>query len=188
MKAVTVEVPEHFLQERRDRGDDRRDEMWEGVLHLVPQPLSRHQRLGADLLFALTPAARARGLVGAYESQLYRPDFEDTDYRVPDLVYATEENWTRRGIAARAELVIEIRSPGDESFAKIPFYAEMRCQEVLIIGRDTLALDLFVRGERRPAADTYDLASLGVRIARVDGPHLHVTWQDETAVITPSPT
>lgn len=185
MKTLAVEVPEHFLQERRDRGEDRRDEMWEGVLHLVPQPLSRHQRLGADLLFALTPTARARGLAGAYESQLYRPDFEDTDYRVPDLVYATEENWTRRGIAARAELVIEIRSPGDESYEKVPFYAEMRCQEVLIIDRDSLALVLFVRGERQPGADGYDLASLGVRLERTDGPCLAVTWQGETTVITP---
>jgi len=59
---------------------------------------------------------------------------------------------------------------------------------VLIIDRDTLALDLFVRGERQPAADGYDLASLGVRIERVDGPLLTVTWQGETTVITPSPT
>jgi len=47
---------------------------------------------------------------------------------VPDLVFATEEHWARRGIAARAELVIEIQSPGDESYKKIPFYAEMDCK------------------------------------------------------------
>lgn len=162
--------------------------MWEGVLHLVPQPLSRHQRLGTELLFAFRAAAQARGLIGAYETQLYRPGSEDTDFRVPDLVYASEDHWARRGIAARAELVIEIRSPGDESDKKIPFYAEMNCQEVLIIDRDRLALDLFVRGERQPASDAYDLASLDVTIARVDGPLLTVTWQGETTVITPSPT
>jgi Uma2 family endonuclease len=119
------------------------------------------------------------------EAELFRPGSEDADYRVPDVVYARREHLTRRGVAARAELVIEIRSPGDESYEKVPFYAEMDCQEVLIIDRDTLAMHLFVRGERQPAAEAYDLASLGVRIARIDGPRLEVTWQGETTVITP---
>jgi hypothetical protein len=65
----------------------------------------------------------------------------------------------------------------------------MGCQEVLIIDRDTLTVDLFVRGERQPAADAYDLASLAVRIEgigeRIGGPRLAVTGQGETTVITP---
>ena len=184
-----LEVPEHFLQERRRRGDDRRDEMWEGVLHMVPQPISRHQVLKSDLILAFGPAAKARGLIGMGEAQLFRPGFEDTDYRVPDLVYVRRQHLTRRGVAGRAELALEIRSPGDESYEKVPFYAEMQCQEVLIVDRDTLALDLFVRGERQPAAEAYDLASLGVRIERIgdniDGPRLAVSGQGETTVITP---
>jgi len=160
--------------------------MWEGVLHLVPQPLNRRQQLGADLLVALAPAARARGLIGTYETQLYRPGFEDSDYRVPDLLFSGPEQRKHRGVPGGAELVIEIRSPGDESDAKVPFYVEMGRQEILNVDRDTLRMDLCAQGERLPAADGYNLASLGVRIERISGPErLAVTWQGETAVITP---
>ena len=159
--------------------------MWEGVLHMVPAPLSPHQYLLAELLVACNPAAKALALVGSINSALYRPGAEDTDYRQPDLVYCTRERWRRRGVEGRAELVVEVRSPGDESYEKVPFYKEMGCQEILIIDRDTLRLELWVHGEEQPPAEGYDLASLGVRIERLDGPRLAITWQGETTVITP---
>jgi Uma2 family endonuclease len=149
MRAVMLEVPEHLLQERRRLGHDRRDETWEGVLHMVPQPLTRHQVLGARLLAALLPAADAQGLglVATYETSLFRPGTEWSDYRVPDLVFARPEHVSERGIEGRAELVIEIRSSGDESREKVPFYADVGCQEILLVDEDTLELELFVRGE-----------------------------------------
>jgi Uma2 family endonuclease len=147
--------------------------------------LNRHQQLQGDLYVVLIPPARARGLVGSTDTALYRPGREDTDYRIPDLVVSAPERRARRGVAGRAELVVEIQSSGDESFKKVPFYAEMGCQEILIIDRDTLALVLFLQGERQPEADGYDLASLGMRIERIDGPQLAVTWQGDTTVITP---
>ncbi len=36
MKAVILEVDAAMLAERRSKGLDHRDEMWPGVLHLVP--------------------------------------------------------------------------------------------------------------------------------------------------------
>ena len=180
-----LEVPEHLLQERSRLGHDRRDEMWEGVLHMVPQPLSSHQLLGARLLVALTPAADARGLLASYETSLFRPGTEQSDYRVPDLFVARPEFVSERGIEGRDELVIEILSPGDESHEKLPFYARVGCQEVLLIDRDTLALELYVRGEARPAGDAVTLESLGVRIERVDGPALVVSWEEASTEIRP---
>lgn len=35
-----LEVPEGLLAERARLGHDRFDEMWEGVLHMVPPPRS----------------------------------------------------------------------------------------------------------------------------------------------------
>ena len=180
-----LEVPEHLLQERRRLGHDRRDEMWEGVLHMVPQPLSHHQRLGALLLTAFMPAADGRGLWASYETSLFRPGTEDSDYRVPDLVVARPENVSERGIEGRAELVIEIRSPGDESGEKVAFYADVGCQEVLLVDRDTLELELHVRGEAQPSGDVVTLESLGAQIERVDGPALVVTWEDARTEIRP---
>jgi hypothetical protein len=44
-----IGLPEGYLEERRRKGLDGRDEMWEGVLHLVPAPSAKHQGLGTDL-------------------------------------------------------------------------------------------------------------------------------------------
>jgi hypothetical protein len=49
MQALWLEVPEKFLEERWRLGHDKKDELWDGVLHLVPLPGSRHQRLTSDL-------------------------------------------------------------------------------------------------------------------------------------------
>ena len=57
---------EAFLESRRVSGLDRLDEVWEGVLHLVPAPNYGHARLTQQLAEILGPLAR------------------DADLRVPD--------------------------------------------------------------------------------------------------------
>ena len=82
MRALMLNVPNSLLEERRLKGLDRFDEMWEGVLHLVPPPSFAHQKLGAELLTALKPLADALGLSIVYETGLFR---DEGDYRIPDL-------------------------------------------------------------------------------------------------------
>ena len=175
MRALLLEVPEHFLAERRRLGQDVRDEMWEGVLHVVPQPLTPHQHLAAQLTAILLRVAEARGLVFLPETAVYRPDEMDANYRVPDLLVARPEHVTRRGVEGPAELVVEIRSPGDETYDKLPFYERMACRQVLVIDRDTLAVELF-EGTRAVAAgpDGFRLAALDVTIEAQPGPALLV--------------
>lgn len=187
MRAVMLEVPEHLLEERRRLGHDVWDEMWEGVLHMVPPPSGWHQVLAHRLGLALDAAAKARGLVGSHETGVFRPGTEppEWDYRIPDLVYSRREHRSERGVEGVAELAIEVRSPGDESYDKVPFYAEVGCREVLIVDQNTLAMDLFVRGERQPEAREYRLESLGVTVATLDGPALRITWEGIETVITP---
>ena len=48
MRAVSDVMPPIWLM-----GDDRYEEMWEGVLHLVPQPARWHQRFASELLVIL---------------------------------------------------------------------------------------------------------------------------------------
>lgn len=38
MRAVWIGVPDRFLEERHRLGHDKQDELWEGVLHMVPPP------------------------------------------------------------------------------------------------------------------------------------------------------
>ena len=178
---MMVDVPERLLEERRRAGADRWDEVWEGVLHMVPPPSGAHQRFGMRLAHVLDARAREAGLVGSYETGLYRPGTDD-DYRVPDQVYARPELLTERGVDGPADLVVEIRSPGDETYDKLGFYASLGVGEVLVVhpgeGRaevfsllgDTLVpVDADARGEMA-------VESLGVRISTVAGPRLRLAW------------
>jgi Uma2 family endonuclease len=127
MRAVMLQPPPGFLEERRRLGLDDRDEVWDGELHIVPPPLPFHQELGSELLVVLRSAAHARGLIVTYETGLYA---SDNNFRVPDLMVYETRHRTHRGVEGPAVLAIEILSPDDESRAKLPFYAKVEVGEV----------------------------------------------------------
>jgi Putative restriction endonuclease len=116
------------LIERRRRLDlDRRDEVWEGVLHMNPPPSHEHERLLMVLARVLGPYADAAGLEMTGGVGLG----EQNDYRVPDLALH------RPGAAAQwhptMALGLEIVSPGDETRDKLPFYAAHDVDELVIV-------------------------------------------------------
>jgi Uma2 family endonuclease len=141
MRAVMLNVPESLLEDRRRKGLDRLDEMWEGVLHMVPPPSSSHQKLGSDLLEGLRPFARAQGLTLVYEMGVYRGD---RDYRVPDLVAYRPDQLSSRGVERGPEVVFELLSPNDETYEKLPFYESMGVREVFVIDPETARIELFL--------------------------------------------
>jgi len=188
MKAVVVEVPEALVEERRRTGADRWDELWEGELHMVPLPSGLHQRLGGELFAVLLPLAKARGLAGAYEAGLYRPG-TDLDYRVADHVYARAELATERGVDGPAEVVVELRSPGDETYDKLDFYADLGVGEVIVVHPAVRTVELFVlRGGRHVLVQADSdgrvrSGALGAAFATVAGPRLAVSWDGGSAEI-----
>lgn len=116
------------LVRRHQLDQDRRDEVWEGVLHMIPPPSVEHERLAARLVRVIGPLADTAGLETTLTIAI---GADEHDYRVPDLVllrpgYAAQWNQT-------AALVIEIVSPGDKTWDKLGFYAEHRVDELLII-------------------------------------------------------
>src|SRR3954462_4387312 len=113
MRALMLEPPEELLAERRRKGADRWDEVWDGLLHMVPPPSRWHQSFSRRLLHALEPTVEALGLEIDYETGVYRPGTGEHDYRTPDLVVYRPEHGSERGIEGRAELLVEILSPGD---------------------------------------------------------------------------
>jgi Uma2 family endonuclease len=172
-----LEVDPALLAERARLGLDIRDEMWNGELHIVPQPSGPHQRFGTRLAGVLIQLARARGLEISYETGFYRVE---NDYRVPDLMVHRSDQASERG-AEGSELAIEIRSPGDETMVKLPWYLAQGCREVLIIDRDSLAVDLHDAGGRREPACS-DV--LGCTFTTVDdGGALHVAWDGGEATV-----
>jgi hypothetical protein len=77
-----LDIPEAFLTERRKLGLDKRDEMWEGELHVVPPSNEEHQRVEGELFLVLAPLAKAARLLIRAETGLFDPAVEDfTSYR-----------------------------------------------------------------------------------------------------------
>ena len=146
-KAVVLAAPNGALpdplqawaDERSRLGHDHWDELWDGVLHMVPPPSYGHNDRGTQLLVFLHPIAASAGLKATYEAGVFRPGRTD-DYRQPDLLIARPEHISHRGVEGRAELVVEIRSPHDEAWEKLPFFAEMGIPEVLILDADRAVL------------------------------------------------
>ncbi len=174
MRAVVLEVDERTIAERHRLGLDKRDEMWKGVLHMVPPASQRHQDLIRELLIALEQPARHRGWRVNTENGVFGAA---NDYRVPDLVVFERSATSERGIEGAPRLVVEVRSPGDESYEKLPWYLERGAGAVLIVDRDSLHLDLYTTdGKVEPDADgALWIEVLGIRISpegdtlRIDG-------------------
>lgn len=134
MDAVVIDPDPQTIAERRRLGLDRFDEVWDGEYHMVPPPSREHQRMGSRLLVQLALAADELGLEATYEIGLLAPGSSGwEDYRVPDLAVYDPAVATERGIEGAPQLVVEIRSPGDEAFRKRPFYESIGTEELLVV-------------------------------------------------------
>jgi len=184
MRGVLLEVDEALLERRRCTGADRWDELWDGVLHMPPPPGDAHQALGQGLFRVLAPLAEARSLRPRYETGLFRTA---DDYRVPDQSYAPPERFSDRGIEGAAALVVEIRSPHDETYEKLDWYAAQGVPEVLVVHPEDRRVELYVlRGARlvlvqADAAGEVASEVVAARFATVAGPRLRVTWNGGAA-------
>ena len=162
MRTLILDPPsaglDELVERRRRSGLDRLDEVWEGVLHMVPAPSHAHASVAQQLGELLGPAARAAGL----EPTMHQFNLGDSehDFRVPD-------GGLHRPRAAAmwhptAALVVEIVSPKDETRDKLPFYAAHHVDEVLIVDPQNRTVEWLAlgQGEYRPA-DHSGLIALG---------------------------
>jgi Uma2 family endonuclease len=137
-----------LLERRRKLGLDKLDEVWEGVYHMNPGPHGRHANMQQQLAELLAAPARAAGL----HPRVGNLNLGETDnYRVPDGALFRDD--ANELYYATAALVIEIVSPGDESWDKLGFYAAHRVDELLIVDPRERAvhwLGLGPGGEYRP--------------------------------------
>ena len=178
MRALLLEVPEELLAERRRSGADRRDEVWDGVVHMVPPQSTSHGFFADELCNALRPLAAARGWRIGRELGLYG---HRKNYRVPDIMLAHPDRVTERGMQG-AELVIEVLSPHDESRDKFPFFATVGVREVWLIERATREVEIhqLVEGAYHRVSGTRSPV-LGVELRVIDGPQLRISDGDYRA-------
>jgi hypothetical protein len=152
MRTLILDPPsaglDGLLERRRRSGLARLDEVWESVLHMVPAPSFAHASLAQQLAELLGPPARKASLIPAI-GEFNLGDSEE-DFRVPDG--GIHRPGARGTWLPTAALVLEIVSPGDESWEKLPFYAAHAVEEVLIVDPRKRSVDwLGLRvGEYRP--------------------------------------
>jgi Uma2 family endonuclease len=132
MKTVILEPPPAevtmLLERRRALGQDRHDEVWEGVYHVVPGPSARHGSVDAQLLLLLAPRAREAGLHATTALNLGE---NADDFRVPDGGYHRGRPAGRTFVPAAA-IVVEVASPEDETYEKFDFYARRGVEEIVV--------------------------------------------------------
>lgn len=148
-----------LIEQRRALGQDRHDEVWEGVYHMTPAPSARHAFVDEELAVVLHPYARAAGLFGSGVFNLGEPD----DYRVPDRGYHRQRLdavWVRT-----AAIAVEITSPGDETYEKFAFYSTHGVDEILVADPAGCVVRMW-----RLAGDNYDEtgASALLRLSAAD--------------------
>ena len=151
MRTVVLVPPspdiEDLIARRHALGLDTHDEVWEGDYHMAPAAHAWHGLVDQQLAVLLDPLLRSAGLVGGGPFNLGGPG----DFRVPDrgaFSAAPSGVWV-----PTAALVVEIESPEDETWDKLPFYAAHRVEEVLVVSpyrREVVWLRLAVS----PAAGT----------------------------------
>ena len=178
-----LEVPDELLEERARRGLDRFDELWDEVLHMVPPPSFLHQTLANKLHAFLAPRLLPRGIEVYGETGVFRPESRGRDYRIPDLAFFRPDQpglVTERGLEGAPLVVLEIRSPDDETYEKFEFWAALGVPEVVTIEPATRGIELFrLAGERFVATSADEqgrlhVATVGVRLSTSAGPRLRV--------------
>lgn len=162
MKTVVLGQPPEltqWLQRRRALGQDRFDEMWEGDYHVAPARRFGHGHVAAQLLQLLTPHGQAAGLVATTEFNLgTSPD----SYRVPDAGFHRQPPSPDTIYLPTAVVVVEVLSPGDETYEKFDFYAQRGVEELVVADPERRRVEFYrlrPHGAYEPVSDS---AHLGV--------------------------
>lgn len=140
---------EELLERRKRLGLDIYDEVWEGVYHMTPLPRGRHGWLQTQLTRVLGPYAEAAALVVIGPFNL--GDGKD-NFRVPDLGLFCEFD-PETLYYPTAAIVVEVVSPGDETYDKFDFYAGHEVDEIVVLDPDERRIHMFARvgNEYEPA-------------------------------------
>ena len=141
-----------LIRQRRAAGNDRWDEVWDGVYILTPNPNIEHQDIatGLSAIFRITIDWAELGKVYQGVNVSDRQDDWTQNYRCPDVaVYLKENRAEPRGAywLGGPDFAVEIVSPDDRSREKLDFYAKVGVQELLLIDREPWGIELYQRRE-----------------------------------------
>jgi Uma2 family endonuclease len=147
---VDPRVSERLIEERRARGADQFDEVWEGTYVMAPAPNDEHHDLAGGFTEVLRSIIDRRGLGKTRPgiNLASEPNDWEHDYRVPDnTVFLNDSPAKCYGAfwCGPPDFVVEIISPWDKTREKFDFYARIGARELLIVDRDPWQLELYRR-------------------------------------------
>jgi Uma2 family endonuclease len=145
-------VERDLIAERKAKGLDRYDEVWEGMYVIMPSPDNEHQDLILELSVIGVAAIKRPGLGDALPGCNVSDRDEDwrENYREPDFAIFLKGTQARnRGTywLGGPDFGVEIRSPNDRTYEKFDFYAQVGTGELLVIGRNPWKLELYRRAD-----------------------------------------
>jgi Uma2 family endonuclease len=162
--AMFIEDPalEESLKAQRQAWDaDKHDEVWEGVYFMSPEADDDHQDLVLEFAVVLREAVAKHGLGKVRPGVNLAASAENwkDDYRVPDVVvFLNETAATNHGKfwTGAADFLVEITSPRDRVYEKLPVYSLLGVRELLILNRQKWMLELYqhLRGELQKSGES----------------------------------
>ena len=167
-------VEQRLIAERRAMGADRKDEVWDGVYIIMPDPNVEHQRLvmrlGVVFSEVVNPPAGGDVFPGLNLSDRGE-DWKD-NYRCPDVAVFLSGNTAQvfeAHICGPADFLVEIVSPNDKTRDKFDFYGGLGVRELLVIDRQPWSLEM-VSPQRQRTSPGGAIECLPERRARQRGP------------------
>ena len=157
---MAILVLDPILEEKIkcERGENDRDEVWDGVLIMSPMPNLEHQRIANKLciLFSAVLDLPDAGEVFDGCNVSDREEGWKDNYREPDVaVYLAgnpakdcDTHWM-----GGPDLAVEVVSRYDRSRDKADFYAKVGVKEFLVVDRNPWILELYW-----PSGETMTLA------------------------------
>ena len=187
MNAVIADpdLQRSLIRRRRARGEDRHDEVWEGVYVMNAQPNNEHQTLVSRISHicecVIGDTLLGTVLPGTNISDRHK-DWKE-NYRCPDVAVFLNDSTAinrRTHWQGGPDLAVEIASPRDRTWEKIEFYASVGTRELLIIDRDPWTLELYRLTDSQltlvekltvDSPDSFQTESVPLRWRLISGPH-----------------
>jgi Uma2 family endonuclease len=166
-------ISKRMIRQRRARGIDQKDEVWEGVYFVAPPPNDEHQDLLNKMSTVFTVVIEWTGLgqvrpgVGVSD----RVDDWTKNFRCPDVAVflngTTAINQKTHWFGG-PDFAVEVISPYDRSREKFDFYAKIGVKELLLVDRKPWALELYrLQDGLLVLVGKSDLANLAILTSQV---------------------
>jgi Uma2 family endonuclease len=172
-------LEEQLITARRAAGTDKYDEVWEGVYVMGPMADNEHQDLTTELATILRVIVTWSGLGDVYAgiNVSDRKDDWTENYRCPDVAVflkGTKAENCKTHWFGGPDFAIEIVSTNDRTLEKLPFYAAVGTEELLVIDRHPWAITLY---RRRDSEMVQVDRSTPERQATLSSKIIPLTWQ-----------